>query len=114
MFTNHQAMLYNTAIIKENALRYDLSYKIAADYKFTLEFLKLAQTILYINIPLCIFSLDGISNKNKQKGLLETERVRREVLYHNNIQCFLIRLMLLTARLFSEKLSHLYNFLRYN
>ena len=46
MFTHHQAMVYRRAAVGE--LRYDTGLKIAADYCFTMMFLKGVQKIHYL------------------------------------------------------------------
>lgn len=46
LFTHHQAIFYRTEAL--GTLRYDLSYKIAADYHLTLSFLKEMRTTTYL------------------------------------------------------------------
>jgi len=77
MFTHHQAMLYRTDLIDD--LRYDQNYKIAADYKFTLQFLERAQTIVYCPFPLCLFESGGISQQQATQGRSEQCRIRDEL-----------------------------------
>ena len=86
MFTNHQSMFYKLSIIRDKKIVFDLSYKIAADYKFTLEFLKYTRKSCYLDMSICIFSCGGISITQRDKGLSEAQRARREVLNHNIIQ----------------------------
>lgn len=74
MFTHHQAMIYNRDTLA--SLRYDLKYKIAADYDFTLRFLEKAKAIQYIPIPLCLFESGGISERNALKGRWEQVKIR--------------------------------------
>ena len=66
MPTHHQAMLYSRRALAD--MRYDLSYKIAADYDLTLRFLKIARNILYVPIPICIFEVGGVSQTNVKRG----------------------------------------------
>ena len=66
MPTHHQAMFYNRRTLADR--RYDLSYKIAADYDLTLRFLKTAQSIIYVPIPICIFETGGASQINVKLG----------------------------------------------
>ena len=80
MFASHQSMFYKLDFIKNNNIQFDESYKIAADYKFTM------QTIVngnrFLKVPYCIslFDISGISNNNKDMGLYEADRARKEVL----------------------------------
>lgn len=77
MFTHHQAMLYRSDLL--NGLRYDQSYHIAADYKFTLEFLALAKMIVYCPFPLCRFAPGGVSQQRAALGRREQFRIRGEL-----------------------------------
>jgi putative colanic acid biosynthesis glycosyltransferase len=77
MFTHHQSMFYNRHLL--GPLRYDISYRIAADYKFTLAFLKKAAVILYCPFPVCIFEQGGVSQTQVSHGRIEQFRARREL-----------------------------------
>lgn len=76
MFTHHQAMIYRRDVVGD--LRYDLSYKIAADYKFTVEFLRRAQRVVHVALPVCIFEQGGVSQQRVRLGRDEQFRIRRE------------------------------------
>ncbi len=76
MFTHHQAMLYKRSRIRR--LRYDLSYRISADYDFTLQFLNLAKTCLYLPFPICTFRSGGLSQKNVRIGRSEQFAIRQK------------------------------------
>lgn len=76
LFTHHQAIFYKTALI--NDLRYDLSYKIAADYDFTRKFLLKTQSIKYIAKPLCLFEPGGISQQEVKKARKEQYEIRKK------------------------------------
>lgn len=76
MFTHHQAMLYRRDLIRN--LRYDLSYKIAADYDFTLAFLDAARTCLYLPFPICVFKSGGLSQRHVMLGRNEQFAIRRK------------------------------------
>ncbi|MFV8393002.1 glycosyltransferase family 2 protein [Flavobacterium sp. LB2P6] len=114
MFANHQAMFYKMSVINENKITYDTFYNIAADYKFTLEFLKKSQNRLYVPESICIFSMDGISNTNKELGLKEAERARKEILKYSNFRNMVIRQIIYLSRFLSDKISPIYNMLRYS
>ncbi len=77
MFTHHQAMLYRSDLIKD--LRYDQSYPVAADYKFTLQYLSGAQVVVYYPEPLCLFESGGISQQRAAQGRAEQFRIRQEL-----------------------------------
>lgn len=77
MFTHHQAMCYKRSVIGD--LRFDTRYKIAADYKFTAQFLARAATRDYIPLPLCVFETGGISQRRTQLGRREQHAIRRDL-----------------------------------
>lgn len=75
----HESMLYKRSLIEKLNLRYDTSYRIAADYKFTYQFVKAAEMFAYVPSPVIVFSEGGVSTANKWKGLAEACRARAEV-----------------------------------
>lgn len=77
MFTHHQSMLYKSEKIQN--LRYDETYKIAADYAFTIQFLKTANAIEYIAEPLCVFEQGGISQQQTTQGRKEQFEIRKNL-----------------------------------
>ena len=76
MFTHHQAMLYKRSLLTD--MRYDESYKIAADYDLTLRFLKSSTHILYCPFALCVFERGGISQQQATLGRKEQFTSRRQ------------------------------------
>lgn len=76
MFTHHQAMVYRRALVGN--LRYDLKYKIAADYKFTLLFLQKAKTAARSPLPICLFESGGVSQRQVRLGRREQFEIRKE------------------------------------
>lgn len=79
MPASHEAMLYKRSLINEHNLVYDTTYRIAADYKFTYEFVKVAKTFAYVPVPVVVFAEGGVSTANKWQGLIEANRARKEV-----------------------------------
>lgn len=77
MFTHHQAMMYRLDKIK--TLRYDTAYSIAADYKFTLQYMQDCTTVLYAPFPVCLFEQGGISQQNAAQGRAEQFAIRKEL-----------------------------------
>jgi putative colanic acid biosynthesis glycosyltransferase len=75
--TFHQAYFYRRNVIAK--LRYDLNYKIAADYKFTLQFLQKAKNVVYHAAPICRFVEGGISNIMPEQGRREVYDIRYEL-----------------------------------
>ncbi len=79
MFTHHQAMLYRRHTIRDNKLHYSLHYEIAADYDFTLRFLKKSKKSIYIKQPICIFEQGGLSQKKAYQGRKEQYIIRENL-----------------------------------
>lgn len=77
MFTHHQSMLYRREAL--GTLHYDTTYRIAADYKFTTQFLLNADQVLYAPFPICNFEPGGISQTAAQEGRMEQFCVREEL-----------------------------------
>lgn len=74
MITHHQAMVY-----RATKRRYDLTYTIAADYKFTLETVLAARDTVYLPFAFCIFEAGGVSQRRAHIGRCEQTAVRREL-----------------------------------
>ena len=75
----HEAMLYKLSLLHGHDILYDTSYRIAADYKFTYEFVNSARSFAYIPYPIIVFAEGGVSTSHKWQGMMEANRVRREV-----------------------------------
>lgn len=76
LFTHHQSIFYNRDSL--GTLRYDTSYRIAADYDLTLRFLSIPRACLYVPVPVCIFEGGGISQRSVRQGRREQFRARQE------------------------------------
>ncbi|GJL86154.1 MAG: glycosyl transferase [Micavibrio sp.] len=77
MFTHHQAMLYKREALAN--LRYSPLYDIAADYDFTMRFLKQAKNILYCKYPVCVFEPGGVSQRKALQGRAEQFQIRKNL-----------------------------------
>lgn len=111
--TAHQSVFYNLRFLRENNIRYDENYKIAADYKMTLEVLK-KSNYKALRLPLCIsdFDMSGISNHNQNLGLEEANKVRRELLKWGFLKEKSLTLILLLTRFIRTHFSVLHSYLR--
>ncbi|WP_109106694.1 glycosyltransferase, partial [Azospirillum sp. TSO35-2] len=87
MFTHHQAMIYRLAPLQ--GLRYDLRFRIAADYDFTLKALSRGNAAR-LPFPLCLFAPGGLSQRDAVRGRREQATVRRQLLGHGTIREALI------------------------
>lgn len=77
MFTHHQAMLYNADAI--GGLRYDLRYKLAADYDFTARFLSKINVAHKCPFPICIFESGGVSQTHAADSRAEEAQIREDL-----------------------------------
>jgi putative colanic acid biosynthesis glycosyltransferase len=106
MFTHHQSMFYNRKSL--SLLRYDLDYKIAADYDLTLRFLRTNKNIIYTPIHICIFEVGGISQTNAKRGRDEQFESRKKNKSCGQLQNHLIRLIQLCRFKLRKYLPSLY------
>lgn len=79
MPASHEAMLYKLSLVRRLGLQYDPSHRIAADYKFTYQFVNAAKSFSYVPIPVVVFNDGGVSSENRLAGLIDASRVRKEV-----------------------------------
>jgi len=78
LFTHHQAILYHRKML--GALRYDPAYRIAADYKFTAQFLgQTGGAALYCPLAICDFEPGGVSQRHAGQGRTEQAQIRAEL-----------------------------------
>lgn len=117
MFASHQSMFYQLEFLRREDLEYDETYKIAADYKLTLEIVKLSSKDQILQVPICVsrFDLGGISTLHQNDGLFEADRVRKEVLGMSSITRWCIRTLQLVTRILRENKNFkmVYSILRY-
>jgi putative colanic acid biosynthesis glycosyltransferase len=113
MFTHHQAMFYKLDIIKKNNLKYDLQYKIAADYAFTAKYLKYCQSFLYLNFVFCGFKQGGISNINAKDSLDELIKIKKEILNYTKLGLQIFRIYHKILYILRYKFFIIYKYLRY-
>ena len=113
MFASHQSIFYRLGILRDNNITFDETYKVAADYKLTL------QTVItgkkFLKLPFCIsaFDVSGVSCKNQDLGLYEADRVRKEVLKMSLIKRHGIIVISKTSRYVKKYLGFLYRIYRY-
>lgn len=110
MFTHHQAMLYKRSAIGK--LRYDLKYKIAADYDFTARFLKNTKHALYCEIPICIFEIGGLSQTNANQARKEEARIRSALGLGSPLFNMITTVRQIIAQIIKTKTPWLYRIMR--
>lgn len=98
MITHHQAMIYRREKIEK--LRFDTTFRIAADFGFTHDFIEKSRTIARVNYPICVFEPGGISQRETLRGRGEqfTLRARRGCPILKNGMIFTLQSGLWTLR----------------
>lgn len=112
MFASHQSMFYRAGLIKEFNIIFDESYKVAADYKFTLQVV--ANSKYFLKLPICIslFDTTGVSCSNQDLGLYEADRARKEVLRMSYLKRRVIILISKVSRFIKSNFSGIYRLYR--
>ena len=81
MFAHHQSIFYLRTAVGD--LRYDLSYKIGADWVFTAYMLKRSKNVCRLRRAICKFERGGLSQSSNPKVLrqlhVERQRALREI-----------------------------------
>lgn len=113
MFTHHQAMVFKRDIILKNEILYNLNYSIAADYDFTIRFLKRGLNYAYYSSPICIF-LAGGESSNWLQGMKEQFKIRRVTLKYNYLYCMIIAFIHFLRKSLNLIFPSLYKIIRFN
>ena len=106
MFAHHQSMFFNINIINNISLRYDITFKIAADYDFVVRYLRRAEVAYYLPKSICIFEGNGLSQTNALAGRREQMIIRRRNtnLVHSllifSVQSMVFRLRAVSPRVY--------------
>lgn len=111
MHTNHQAMFYSSDAL--DGLRFNESFRIAADYDLTCRVYMRGGGSLALDFPICIFAHGGVSEKIAHVGRSENWRVQRDVLGHSLHRRLTTRARYLASFTLRTRFQPLYNRLRY-
>lgn len=113
MFASHQSIIYSVKMLRDNNISFDESYKVAADYKMTMQSVVASKN--FLRVPFCIseFDITGISNQNQDLGLYEADRARKEVLRMSWVKRRGLILISKTSRFIKKHLGGLYKLYRY-
>lgn len=111
MHTHHQAILYSRNAL--NDLTFDESFKVSGDYDLTCRVYRKNGTSLALDLPICIFSRGGVSEKRSHIGRRENWRVQREVLRHRLSRRLTTRSAYLASSLMRSKLRPVYDWIRF-
>ena len=113
MFASHQSIFYRIGMLRENNIIFDESYKVAADYKMTMQSVVCSKH--FTKVPFCIslFDITGVSSQNQDLGLLEADRARKEVLHMSWIKRKGLIVVSKTSRFVKKYLGFIYKLYRY-
>ena len=80
MITQHQAMFFNKELLADH--KYPEEFKLSGDYAFISAFLKKldSKDILYINSPICKFSMGGLNEIKRFNALDEDYKIRKDII----------------------------------
>lgn len=108
----HEAMLYKLSLVRKLGLAYDTSYRVAADYKFTYQFVNAARTFAYAPVPVVVFSDGGVSSVSRWRAMMESSRVRKEAGKQPLLSRVAIILMISGVFMFSTICGPVYRLVR--
>jgi putative colanic acid biosynthesis glycosyltransferase len=91
MFTHHQAMVYRRALVQ--GLRFDLTWKIGADYAFTLDTLSKSVRVVRLDAALVLFEGGGRSQTLAALGRRDQAEIRQNRLNMPVVSSFLIMIV---------------------
>ncbi len=111
MHTHHQAIFYSREALGN--IRFDESFRMAADYDLTCRVYRKGGGFLSIDLPICIFSRGGQSQKMSQLGRRDNWRVQRDVLGHTLTRRIFTRLAYLASFMARTKFQSVYDRLRF-
>lgn len=113
MFASHQSMFYNLHFLRKHNITYDESYRIAADYKLTLQVVHEGEHFLQLQTCIAQFDTNGISCNNPELGMNEACKARKEVLGYSRLQNIFVVMLVKLAHAFRRHFSAFYKKLRY-
>ncbi|MCD4683272.1 MAG: glycosyltransferase [Bacteroidales bacterium] len=93
MITQHQAMFFNRDKIGDS--KYSLDYPLAGDYAFISSIINNLhdKDLLYLDFPICKFSMGGTNEMQRFKAIKEDYRIRKNILQLPVIVCSFLYLL---------------------
>lgn len=113
MFASHQSIFYRLGMLRGNNILFDESYKVAADYKMTMQ--SVVASKHFLKVPICIseFDITGVSSQNQDLGLYEADKARKEVLKMPWFKRKSLITVSKTSRFVKKNLGFIYKLYRY-
>lgn len=79
MNTHHQSILYRLEVIRQHHIHYNLEYRLAGDYEFTLLCYRASRCTARLQTPISIFQSGGMSQTRYFEAHQEQAQIRGEV-----------------------------------
>jgi putative colanic acid biosynthesis glycosyltransferase len=112
MFTHHQAMFYSRKAIANE--RFDLRFRVAADYHFTSRLLANGGSSFRVTFPICTWMRAGFSEHNAAIGRRENLEIQRDVLRLGRLRRASNYAFFLASNLFRTHMRSLYDRIRFH
>ena len=113
MPAHHQAMFYSLPKMRDFDLTYPCEYPKAADYALTAAFINLSNQVVKMDITICTYLLEGLSQTVYSKDLSEFIRIKKEVLGMGPLPIAFFFLLNKSANMLKLYLPGIYNVIRY-
>lgn len=84
----HQAVFYSSSIFRD--FKYNINYKISADYELNLYVMTKRLSIHYVNVPVCYSCREGISCKVNFNSYHEEIEIRDKFIHNSIIKKLLV------------------------
>lgn len=110
LFACHQSIFFRRKSISEG---YSLDYKIGSDYDLVARVYREGGICKRVLMPICLFDLDGVSNKHPTIGRTEYHRIRTDVLMLPSWLSYFFYFLSSIAWLLRKDLPKIYGFFRY-
>lgn len=78
MNTHHQSFLYRRGMLNEKGIRYNLDYRLAGDYEFTLLCHRAARCTVRLRTPVSVFLSGGLSQVRYAEAHREQAKIREK------------------------------------
>lgn len=79
MNTHHQSIFYTLKLLNQHQIRYNLAYRLAGDYDFTVRSYQASRNTTRLDTPISLFQSGGLSQVKYSEAHQEQARIRENV-----------------------------------
>lgn len=79
MNTHHQSIFYKLKLLNQHQIRYNLAYRLAGDYEFTVRSYQASGHTTRLDTPVSLFQSGGLSQVKYSEAHQEQARIREDV-----------------------------------